>query len=47
MDKFLRRKKQDEEPLWDNNSNSWDNEESHSMWKTKIKEKILKKLGLC
>ena len=51
MDGFLKKKRRDDEESWEDWEDFYKDQEEledeHSMWKAKIKEKILKKLGLC
>jgi len=48
MDGFLRKKKRDDVESWEDFYKDQEElEDEHSMWTAKIKEKILKKLGLC
>jgi len=46
-DGFLRKKKRDDTDSWGGYSDYQEESTDHSMWTAKIKEKILKKLGLC
>ena len=48
MDGFLKKKRRDGVESWEDFYKDQEElEDEHSMWKAKIKEKILKKLGLC